>query len=44
MVDDFQVSDLSEWMEGMLLIKIVKNGGVLWGQEETRILFWTWYI
>lgn len=33
-MDDSQVSDLSTRMEGMLLIKIVKNGGgALWGQE-----------
>lgn len=34
MVNNSQVSDLSTWIEGMLLIKIVKSGGVaIWGQE-----------
>lgn len=34
MVDDSQVSDLSTWMEVMLLIKITNNGGgVLWGRR-----------
>lgn len=35
-----RVSDLSKWMEGMLLIKTIKNGGgVLWGQEGIKDSF-----
>lgn len=36
MVDASQVSDLSKWMEGILLIKIKNGGGVLWGQEGIK--------
>lgn len=37
MVNNSQVSDLSTWIEGMLLIKIVKSGGVaVWGQEGIK--------
>lgn len=38
-MDDSQISDLCKGMEGMLLIKVVKNGGgVLWRQEGIKDL------